>query len=83
MATDQHSPRITLDRAKSIVDAAVSAGLADAPASEAAAYAFSPVLMAKLADVGVDKLAALNIDQADAVEAFIAHKASQGVNDGS
>ncbi|HEX3241116.1 MAG TPA: hypothetical protein VHR18_13400 [Solirubrobacterales bacterium] len=69
---------ITLDRAQSIVDAAVLVGLAELPASEADGYTLAPVLKDKLADLGVDKVAALTPEQADAVEAFIAEQAGQG-----
>jgi len=74
--------KISLDRAQSIVDAAVAAGLAQAPASEAAAYTYSPPLKAKLADLGVDKLLGMTTEQADAVEAFITDKAGQGFDGG-
>jgi len=65
---------ITLDRAQSIADAAVLAGLAQLPANDSDAYRYSPALLTKLAELGVDglKLPALTPEQADAVEAFIA-----------
>lgn len=69
------APTIPIDRAKSIAEAAAAAGLATAPESDDAAWTFSPVLKAKLADVGVDKIGQLNVDQAEAVEAFIAEEA--------
>jgi hypothetical protein len=70
------TPTIPLDRAKTIADTAVAAGLAEAPAADTDAYTRSAVLRAKLADLGVDKLAALDPDQADAIEAFIAEEAA-------
>jgi hypothetical protein len=65
------APTIPLDRAKSIVDQAVAAGLATPPTSEGEAYTFSAVLRAKLADLGADKIGALNVDQAEEIESFI------------
>ncbi|HWA55225.1 MAG TPA: hypothetical protein VG816_13735 [Solirubrobacterales bacterium] len=62
---------ITLDRAKSIADAAVAAGLAEPPTSEHDAYTFSSVLRAKLADEGVERIAQLSTGQAERLEAFI------------
>lgn len=62
------APRIPIDRAKAILEAAKDAGLVQDD------DAFSPVLKAKLADVGVAKIGALNVDQAEAVEAFIAQE---------
>lgn len=62
------APRIPLDRAKSILEAAKAAGLVNDDDS------FTPVLKAKLADVGVDKIGALNVDQAEDVERFIAEE---------
>lgn len=67
-------PPITLDRARTIADDAVAAGLAETPESEGDAYSFSPVLRAKLADLGVEKIVHLNVDQASQVEAFIAEE---------
>ncbi len=69
------APVIPLDRAKSIAESAVAAGLATAPEGDEGAWTFSPVLKAKLADLGVDKIGGLNVDQAEAVEAFIAEEA--------
>ncbi|HEX6781577.1 MAG TPA: hypothetical protein VF125_06035 [Solirubrobacterales bacterium] len=68
MATDQ---RISLDHVKAIVDQAVAAGLAQPPASDADAYSFSPVLKAKLGELGVDTIAGLTVDQAVEVAVFI------------
>jgi hypothetical protein len=72
MATHQPSSHISLDRAKSIADAAAAAGLATPPTNESEGWTFSPVLTAKLADLGVDKLPGMTTEQADAVEAFVA-----------
>ena len=60
-------PSIPLDRAKSILDAAVEAGLAEGTE-------LKPALVAKLTEVGVEtgKIGHLNVDQAEVVEAFIA-----------
>lgn len=69
-ATRDAAPRIPTDRAKYLAQAAVSAGLAEETA-EAPGFTMGPLLRAKLEDVGVSKLGALNADQAEAVEAFI------------
>jgi hypothetical protein len=76
LGTQAPVPMITLDRAKALADAAVTAGLAEAPTPERDAYSFSPVLRAKLGDLGVEKITDLNVDQAEAVEAFIAEEAA-------
>ena len=73
MATDQ---RISLDHAKAIVDQAVAAGLAQAPDSDDGTYSFSPVLKAKLAELGVSQIPALNVDQAVEVAVFIGQQGS-------
>jgi hypothetical protein len=74
--TDQgYKARISLDRAKTIADAAVAAGLATAPASDADAYRYSPDLKAKLSELGVDVLLGLNIEQAEGIAAFIENRA--------
>lgn len=69
------APTIPLDRAVSIANSAVAAGLAKAPQDDSGIYEFSPVMKAKLADVGAEKVGSLNVDQAEAVEAFIAEEA--------
>jgi len=74
---DKTNADITLEGAKSIADAAVAAGLATAPEDDDGQYTFSPVLKAKLAELGVDTILQLSDEQADAVEAFIAEKAGQ------
>lgn len=67
-------PAIPLDRAKAILDSAIGVGLAemkdDVPA-------LGPVLTAKLAELGVQsgKLGHLNVDQAEALEAWIKKEA--------
>jgi len=70
---------ISLDRAQSIADAAVLAGLAQLPRNDADAYRYSPALLTKLAELEVDglKLPAMTPEQADAVEAFITEQAGQ------
>lgn len=71
------APRIPLDRARLLADRAVEAGLAtwEGDDSHDGAFAMSPVLRAKLAELGVEKIGQLNVDQAEAVEAFIAQEA--------
>src|SRR5271170_1569469 len=66
-ATRAAVPMIPLDRAKKILEAAVEAGLADGTE-------LKPALVAKLTEVGVEtgKLGHLNVDQAEAIESFIA-----------
>lgn len=59
-----------------IADAAVAAGLAEAPSSEHDAYRFSSVLRAKLADLSVDKITEVNGEQTDSAEAFVAASAT-------
>jgi hypothetical protein len=63
-------PAIPLDRAKRILEAAQSAGLAEGTKLQ-------PALAAKLVDVGVQtgKLGHLNVDQAEDIEGFIAKEA--------
>lgn len=63
------APRIPLDRAKLILDAAKSARLATQ--EEGQAPSFSPVLKAKLATLGVAQIGQLDVDQAETIEAFI------------
>jgi hypothetical protein len=60
-------PAIPLDRARAILTAAVAAGLAEGTE-------LRPTLKAKLTEVGVEsgKIGHLNVDQAEAVESFIA-----------
>lgn len=65
------APRIPVDRAKLILDAAIAAGLASVD-DGGQNYGFTPVLKAQLATLGVQKIGELNVDQAEAVEAFIA-----------
>jgi len=75
------APTIPRDRATLILNAAIDAGLASAEQTEAdgpVAYTFTPILKAKLADLGVEKIGALNVDQAEELEAFIAAEAAQG-----
>lgn len=74
---DKTNADITLEGAKSIAQAAAAAGLATPPASESEGWMFSPVLKAKLAELGVESILQLNDEQTDAVEAFIAERASQ------
>jgi hypothetical protein len=75
------APEIPLDRAKLILEQAVAAGLAEM-GGEGAAFTvqLKPVLKAKLAAVGVNtgKIAHLNVDQAEDVEAFLTVEASDG-----
>lgn len=66
------APRIPLDRAKVIADLAVSAGLASWGQDEALTMA--PVFSAMLASLGRTKIGDLNVDEAEAVEAFIAQE---------
>jgi hypothetical protein len=68
------APSIPLDRAKSIADAAVAAGLAAWGTDSA--FDATPVLKAKLAELGVTKVGQLNVDQAEDMEAFIAAEAA-------
>jgi hypothetical protein len=63
------APLIPLDRAKSIADAAVEAGMAKW--GEENALEMEPLLKAKLADLGIGKLGELNADTAEELEAFI------------
>lgn len=69
------APEIPLDRAKAILEQAVAAGLAEKKGTGAT---LQPVLKAKLAAVGVvtGKIANLNVDQAEDVEAWITQEAS-------
>lgn len=67
--------RIPIDRARTILEGAQAAGLANTDGS------FSAVFKAKLADVGVQKLGALNVDQAEAVEAFISEERAQAARE--
>lgn len=74
------APRIPVDRAKLILDAALEAGLAkavqEAP-DDPTTYQFTPVLKAVLATSGVSRIGELNVDQAEAVEAFIAAEVAE------
>lgn len=72
------APPIPLDRAKSIADAAVAATIASW--GEDGALVMEPVLKAQLATVGVTKVGQLNVDQAEAVEAFIADEHRANLN---
>lgn len=62
--------RIPVDRAKAIADAAVAAELA--AWGEDGAFMPTAVFKAKLADLGVDKVGQLDVDMAEALEAFVA-----------
>lgn len=70
------APRIPRDRAAAILSAAVAADLA----TNTNPPKFAPVLKAKLADLGVEKIGALNVDQAEDIEAFIAAEAAGGAS---
>ena len=63
------APRIPIDRARAILDSATAVGLVNEDRS------FEPVFQAVLAQHGVEKIGALNVDQAEAVEAFLAEEA--------
>lgn len=63
------APRIPVDRAKAILDRAIEVNLATMVEGKPD---LSPVLQAVLAQQGVEKIGALNVDQAEAVEAFLA-----------
>lgn len=65
------APRIPVDRARLILERALQAGLATPADGPDALPAFTPVLKAKLATLGIEKLGLLNVDQAEDVEAFI------------
>lgn len=65
------APRIPRDRARLILEAAKSAGLVRDDDT------FGPLLKAKLAELGSEKIGALNVDQAEALEAFIAAEVAQ------
>jgi hypothetical protein len=70
------APRIPLDRARLIAEAAEAAGLLGWEGEgEDRVVKLGVALRAKLAEVGVDKIGALDSDQAEAVEAFIALEA--------
>jgi hypothetical protein len=72
VANDAERPaatRVPLDRAKAILVSAKAADLVNEDDS------FTAVFKAKLADVGVQKIGQLDVDQAEAVEAFIAEEA--------
>lgn len=71
------APQIPADRAKLILDAAADAGLAQID-PDGGEVTFSPILRAKLADVGVGRIGHLNVDQAEDVEAFIAAEKAGG-----
>lgn len=62
------APRIPLGRAKKIAQAAIDAGLASGEGKD---FTANPILMAKLHDLGTAKIGALNVDQAEALEAWI------------
>jgi len=67
---------ISLDRAKSIAEAAVDANLARWDENRDGALTISTALREKLTEVGVEKIAELKLGRAEAVEAFIAQKAA-------
>lgn len=70
------APRIPKDRAKAIADAAVAAELASWDQDgDKPKLVMTPVLKARLAQLSVAQIGALNVDQAEAVEAFIAEEA--------
>lgn len=68
------APMIPLDRAAAIAERAVAVGLAEK--GKGGGYTFGPVMRAKLADVGVQKIGQLNVDQAEDVEAFLEMEAA-------
>ena len=67
-------PIIPVDRARAIADAAVAAGLAT-PDPDTGLPVPGTVLQARMAQDGVGKFGALNVDQAEGLEAFIAQEA--------
>ena len=67
------APRVPLDRAKAIADAAVEAKLASW--GEDGKLSMTPVLKAQLATLGVSQVGQLDVDQAETMEAFIAEEA--------
>lgn len=67
------APRIPVDRARAILDSAVGVGLATVV--EGQAPELHAVFQAVLAQQGVEKIGALNVDQAEAVEAFLKQEA--------
>jgi hypothetical protein len=71
------APRVPKDRAKAIADAAVAAELASWNEQEGKPpkLVMTPVLKAKLAQLQVGQIGALNVDQAEAIEAFIREEA--------
>lgn len=71
------APRIPLDRARLIAEKAVEAGLADMGGKDGALQMGLP-LKAHLQTLGVTKIGLLNVDQAEATEAFIASEATAG-----
>jgi hypothetical protein len=74
------APPIPLDRARLIAEAAVAAGLArwqeGDSAEDVPILVMSPVLKAKLAELGVSKLGQLTSDTAEALDAFIRAEAA-------
>lgn len=70
-----HAPRIPKDRAAYLAQAAADAGLAEITV-DPPGFTASPILTAKLLDLGVDKIGKLDTDQAEALEAFIRAEAS-------
>lgn len=68
------APRIPLDRAKYIATQAVDVGIAKW--GKDAAFQPSPVMKAKLAELGVSKIGELNVDQAESMEQFLAAEKS-------
>jgi hypothetical protein len=67
------APRIPVDRAKAILERAVEVNLATMVDGKPD---LSPVFQALLAQQGVEKIGFLNVDQAEAVEAFLASEAA-------
>jgi hypothetical protein len=67
------NPRIPVDRAKAILDKAIKVGLAtlNLDAEPGTPPEFHPVLKARLALLGVDKIGELDSDNAEAMEAFL------------
>lgn len=65
------APRIPVDRAKAILDRAVEINLATMVDGKPD---LSPVFQALLAQQGVEKIGALDVDKAEAVEAFLANE---------
>lgn len=72
------APRIPLDRGKALADRSVEVGIAEWTAEPDRTFVPGPVLKALLAQLGVRGLSHLNVDQAEAVEAFLAKEATDG-----